>query len=173
MSINPVVHFIHGKESGPAGRKIVAMATVAQRLGFVTESLDYASTMDPSVRLDMLLAACAPLQSPPVLVGSSMGGWVAAEAASRRDVAGAFLLAPALYMPGYPSQHPDVRVAHLEIVHGWSDDVIPAEHSIRFAQKQRCGLHLIEAGHRLNEQIPLLCELFGLFLRRLQRSVDC
>ncbi|HZW13926.1 MAG TPA: YqiA/YcfP family alpha/beta fold hydrolase [Noviherbaspirillum sp.] len=171
MAQTPLVHFIHGKESGPRGRKIIALAEVARGLGYAVESLDYSGTMDPGRRLEMLLQACAALEAPLVLVGSSMGGWVAAEAATRIEVAGVFLLAPALFMPSYPSQQPVPIRAALEIVHGWGDDVIPVDHSIRFAQAARCALHLLDADHRLNDCIPTLEGLFRQFLERLQEQV--
>jgi predicted esterase len=161
-----LVHFMHGKESGPGGSKIAALAGVAQRQGWNTASLDYSHTTDPAARLAQLLAACAGVQGPLLLVGSSMGGWVAAEASARLGAHGVFLLAPALGMPGYPSQAPAVPAGRTEIVHGWDDEVIPCGNAIRFARLRRCTLHLVEGDHRLNSRIPLLCELFGAFLSR-------
>lgn len=161
-----LVHFMHGKESGPGGSKIAALATVAQQHGWDTACLDYSHTTDPAARLAQLLEACAGVRAPLLLVGSSMGGWVAAEAAMRLGADGVFLLAPALCMPGYPSQEPEVPAARTEIVHGWDDEVIPCENAIRFARLRGCTLHLVRGDHRLNARIPLLCELFGAFLSR-------
>ena len=75
-------------------------------------------------------------------------------------------LAPALYLPGYPTPAPAVLASHAEIVHGWDDAVIPCENAIRFARLRGCILHLVPGGHRLDTQIPLLCALFGAFLSR-------
>lgn len=161
-----LVHFMHGKESGPAGAKIAALAEVARARGWDTRALDYAHTTDPAARLAQLLQACAGVAAPLVLAGSSMGGWVAAEAAAQAGAHGVFLLAPALYMPGYPSQAPQVPAARTEIVHGWDDEVIPCENAIRFARVRGCTLHLVEGDHRLNARIPLLRELFDAFLAR-------
>jgi pimeloyl-ACP methyl ester carboxylesterase len=162
-----LVHFIHGKESGPHGSKIAALADVARKRGWDALSLDYSHTMDPAARLAQLLAACAGERRPLVLVGSSMGGWVAAEAAQRLAVRGLFLLAPAVYMPGYPSQAPMVPGARTEIVHAWDDEVIPYEHAVRFARLRQASLHLVRGDHRLSTQIPLLCELFAAFLGKV------
>lgn len=101
-----LVHFMHGKESGPNGSKIVALAEVARQQGWDVASLDYSHTVDPALRLEQLRDACTGLDQPLVLAGSSMGGWVAAEASAWVDAHGVFLLAPALYMPGYPTQAP-------------------------------------------------------------------
>jgi predicted esterase len=157
---------MHGKESGPGGSKIAALAAVAQTQGWAVASLDYSHTTDPAARLEQLLQACAGVDERLVLAGSSMGGWVAAEAAARLGAHGVFLLAPALYVPGYPTQDPVVPAQRTEIVHGWNDEVIPCDNAIRFARLRHCTLHLVEGDHRLNARIPLLRELFGAFLAR-------
>lgn len=161
-----LVHFVHGKESGPNGSKIAALAEVARRHGWDVASLDYSHTIDPAQRLEQLMEACNKLEQPLVLVGSSMGGWVAAEASVRLDAYGLFLLAPAVYMPGYPVPAPAVLAYEAEIVHGWDDEVIPCEHAIRFARLRGCTLHLVPGDHRLTARIPSLCELFDAFLSR-------
>ena len=165
-----LVHFMHGKESGPGGSKIAALASVARERYWDVASLDYSHTTDPAARLTQLLDACTHLDRPLILVGSSMGGWVAAEAATQLHAQGVFLLAPALYIPGYPTQEPVVPAEHTEIVHGWNDEVIPCEHAIRFAQRRGCTLHLVKGDHRLNARIPLLRELFDAFLVRCEAS---
>lgn len=161
-----LVHFMHGKESGPGGSKITKLASVARARGWAAASLDYSHTTDPAARLEQLLGACANVRRPLVLVGSSMGGWVAAEAAERLGAYGVFLLAPALYIPSYPTQEPMVPATRTEIVHGWDDEVIPCVNSIRFARLRQCTLHLVQEGHRLTARIPLLRELFDAFLTR-------
>jgi predicted esterase len=161
-----LVHFIHGKESGPGGRKLAALSEVAGDAGWRTCSLNYAHTTDPAARLQQLVTACLGERGPLLLVGSSMGGWVAAEAARRVGARGVFLLAPAVYMAGYPSQEPVVPHEHTDIVHGWDDDVIPYDNAVRFARTNGCTLHLVQGDHRLSAQIPLLCELFTSFLRK-------
>lgn len=167
MTEKGLVHFIHGKESGPHGSKIAALSNVAGNRGWEVRSLDYSHTLDPAARLDQLLTACTDERRPLVLVGSSMGGWVAAEAAQRLAVRGAFLLAPAVYMPSYPSQEPAVTGEHTEIVHGWDDEVIPYDRAVRFARLRQCTLHLVPGDHRLTAKIPLLCELFTAFLGKV------
>lgn len=163
-----LVHFMHGKESGPTGRKIAALASVARARRWDVASLDYSHTADPAVRLEQLLGACANVRQRLILVGSSMGGWVAAEAAQRVGAHGVFLLAPALCVPGYPSQEPVVPAMRTEIVHGWDDAVIPCDNAIRFARLRQCTLHLIQDDHRLNARIPLLRALFDAFLARAE-----
>jgi len=49
-------------------------------------------------------------------------------------------------------------------VHGWSDDIIPAENSIRYAKDADCTLHLISADHSLKGSIEVVGRFFERFL---------
>ena len=71
----------------------------------------------------------------PVLVGSSLGGHVSAAAAARCSRAALFLLAPAFYMPGFEAYTPQDVACPTAIVHGWHDDIVPVENSIRWARE--------------------------------------
>ena len=100
------VVFSHGRESGPWGAKITAMAAVVRDLGAAVESVDYRGMDDPGARVRKLIESGAALRAPLLLVGSSMGGHVAASAAGRLGARGLFLLAPAFYMRGYEEYTP-------------------------------------------------------------------
>jgi len=158
------VYFSHGKESGPWGFKISRLAQIAQRLDCSIESIDYTDSMDPDFRVDRLLGVLGGETGDFVLVGSSMGGYVSLAAAAEVDAASVFLMAPALYIPGYQRQQYPTRTRHIEIVHGWSDDVIPVDHSIRYAREAECTLHLISGDHALNGVIDVVASLFENFL---------
>jgi hypothetical protein len=58
----------------------------------------------------------------------------------------------------------------IEIVHGWSDDIIPVEHSIKFAQQANCTLHLIAGDHALNNVVETVESLFERFMSKLLAS---
>jgi len=112
-------------------------------------------------------------KSPCVLVGSSMGGYVSLVSAQNNDfknIKGLFLLAPALYMPDYQVQHYEAPLKHVEIVHGWFDDIIPVEHSIKYAQQTQCTLHLIKGDHRLNSSLTTVITLFTTYLNTLSHE---
>lgn len=157
------VYFAHGKESGPWGHKITALAEVARRHGLVVESPDYSFTHDPDERVRHLLALNPPTRESLVLVGSSMGGYVAAVASGTLAPAGLFLMAPAVYMPGYEAD-PVPRAGHVTVVHGWRDDIIPPEHAWRFAERHRAALHMVDDGHTLTASVPTIAALFDRFL---------
>ena len=69
-------------------------------------------------------------------------------------------------MPGYERREYHSRCSHIEIVHGRSDDVIPPEHSIRYAKEADCALHLISGDHALNGSLEVVAGLFEAFLKR-------
>ncbi len=167
-SVGTVV-FSHGKESGPWGSKITAMAAVVRDLGSAVESVDYRGLDDPGDRVRKLVAAGGGLEPPLVLVGSSMGGHVSAAAASLLKPRGLFLLAPAFYMAGYEEYTPQDVACPTAIVHGWHDDIVPAENSIRWAREHQAALHLLNSDHRLEDQIEAICLLLGAFLAALGR----
>lgn len=160
--------FSHGKDSEPWGAKIVAMAEVARRHGLVVESVDYRGIDDPLERAQRLLEVRRGLPAAPVLVGSSLGGLVAAFVGGQTPTRGMFLLAPAFYLPGY-EQHttPPPARCPVTIVHGWNDDIVPAEGSIKYARQNKATLHLIDSDHRLTANVDEVCEFLDRFLRRL------
>ena len=160
------VIFSHGKESGPWGFKIQRLARIAEAHDCCVESIDYTDTMDPDQRARRLLDLLAGETGEYALVGSSMGGYVSLVASASVDARGIFLMAPALYIPGYGQQSYPSRCEHIEIVHGWDDDVIPVENSMRYAREAGCTLHLISGDHALNGVIDDVASLFERFLRR-------
>jgi alpha/beta superfamily hydrolase len=158
------VVFSHGKESGPWGAKITAMAALVRDLGAAVESVDYRGMDDPAARVRKLIEAGAALRAPLLLVGSSMGGHVAASAAGRLDAHGLFLLAPAFYMRGYEDYTPQEVACPSVIVHGWHDDIVPVENSIRWAREHQAALHVLNSDHRLEDQIEAICLLLRAFI---------
>jgi alpha/beta superfamily hydrolase len=158
------VVFSHGKETGPWGSKITAMAATARELNLAVESVDYQGIEDPTKRVDKLLEAGSTMQGSMVLVGSSMGGHVSAAAARRLQARGLFLLAPAFYMRGFEAYTPQDVDCPTAIVHGWRDDIVPVENSIRWAREHRAVLHILESDHRLQDQIESICRLLRDFL---------
>ncbi|PHS32715.1 MAG: alpha/beta hydrolase [Methylophaga sp.] len=157
------VYFSHGKESGPWGSKIKRLANVAKEQGYSVESIDYSDILDPDLRVERLLNVLENIDEEFLLVGSSMGGYVSLVASEQVNAKAVFLLAPALFMPGY-KQQTYTNKTNVEIVHGWSDDIIPPENSIKFAQNSDCSLHLISGDHRLNSSIEVVEKLFFQFL---------
>ncbi|MBI2383474.1 MAG: alpha/beta fold hydrolase [Gammaproteobacteria bacterium] len=161
-----LVCFAHGKESGPWGTKITHLAQTARARGFEVVSPDYSHTPDPRRRVEQLLAAAPAARRNLVLVGSSMGAYVSAMACAALQPQGLFLMAPALYFPGW-DEEPQGCPPRTVVVHGWADDIVPVERSLRFAQPRKAALHILDSGHTLNDRLPLLALLFDRLLAEL------
>lgn len=157
------IWFAHGKESGPWGRKISALADTARRLGLTVESPDYRFTMDPDERVRHLLSLEPPGGDELLLAGSSMGGYVAAAASGTLRPRGIFLMAPAVDMPGYEADTTP-SAERVDVVHGWNDELIPPDRVVAWSRRHAANLHLLQADHSLNERLDDVVRLFNLFL---------
>ncbi len=159
------VIFSHGQESGPWGTKIQSMADLLRGLGCVIDSIDYRGMADPTERVAELVRACSDISDRLILVGSSMGGHVATAAADRLGAVGLFVLAPAYYMPGYEDLTPSPPNMPTCIVHGWHDDIVPVENSIRYARKCSATLHLVNGDHRLTDNLDEINDYLQQFIK--------
>jgi alpha/beta superfamily hydrolase len=158
--------FSHGQESTPHGSKILAMSDLAIELGFTTCSIDYRGIKSPDDRVKFLLSQnLNDNDNEIILVGSSMGGYTSLVASKEIKTLGIFLLAPALYIENY-DVHTYPTQDNCEIVHGWDDDIIPFQNSVRYAQESKCSLHLINGDHRLNSSLSEVKSLFKAFLEQ-------
>ena len=161
--------FSHGQESGPWGTKIRAMAELAKGLGCEVESIDYQGIADPTERVNKCIRECARVEAPLILVGSSMGGHVATAAAAKLGAAGLFVLAPAFFMEGYEDLTPEPPSIPICIVHGWHDDVVPVDNSIRFARRCAATLHIVDGDHRLTANIEEINGYLKQFIEKVSR----
>ncbi|MDR3419113.1 MAG: YqiA/YcfP family alpha/beta fold hydrolase [Nevskia sp.] len=160
-----LVCFAHGKESGPWGTKITHLAQTARNRGYEVMSPDYSHTHDMRARVAQLLELAPQAGRTLVLVGSSMGGYVSAMACAALQPQALFLIAPALYFPGF-DEEPRGIPPLTAVVHGWHDDIVPVERAIRFARTHAAALHVLDSGHTLNDQLPALALLFDDLLVR-------
>jgi hypothetical protein len=167
MSINVVL--FHGLEGTPRGTKNTALADVARTMGYTTHIADHTGTMDPEERVALAIQEFGELcrTEPTVLVGSSMGGYVATVMASQFPLTGLFLMAPALYREGYAVQTYSPRTTSVVVVHGVQDDVVPIAISRRFAGHTGARLFEVQDGHRLGGDLANLRRLFRGFCEGL------
>ncbi len=56
------------------------------------------------------------------------------------------------------------------IVHGWHDDIVPVENSIRFAREAGATLHIVDDGHRLAENIDEINVYLQYFINGLTNN---
>lgn len=98
-----------------------------------------------------------------------MGGYVAAVAAETIQPAGLFLIAPALYLPRYRNQNPQPRARLISVVHGWRDELVPVQNSLRFGRDHGAVVHLFDGNHGLANHMPEIARFFGLFLDQVEQ----
>ncbi|RUO77448.1 alpha/beta fold hydrolase [Idiomarina seosinensis] len=165
------VIFNHGKESGPWGTKIKALAAAARELDCTVGSIDYQGQMDVDKRVETLLEAVTDSSDDDIfLVGSSMGGYVATAVAGQVECKGLFVLAPAYYLGGNVDFDSVTVNCETHIVHGWHDDIVPVENSWRFANRTKANLYLVNDDHRLIETLDDSVKWFKQVLSQAQRK---
>ena len=143
------------------------MAAAARGLGCRVESIDYQGIADPTARVQKLVRECRAIEEPLLLVGSSMGGHVATAAAAEVGAVGLFVLAPAYYIEEWEDLTPAAPDIPIVIVHGWRDDVVPCDNSIRFARECHATLHLLDGDHRLTDNIDEIVVYLARFIEQL------
>lgn len=163
-----LVIYNHGKDSSPWGEKTALFANIAERFGCRFISPDYREQPNPDRRVEQLLALDRSGFDQVVLIGSSMGAYVATVASPAIRPQGLFLLAPAVYLPGYARAEFRPTADCINVFHGWRDDIVPPHHAWRFCCAHRLPLKMFDAGHRLLEAMPQLADEFSRFLAALE-----
>ena len=166
----------HGFESGPDATKVTALAEAAERLGWSHERPDYtdldarrevSELGDVPARLQRLLqlAQAAAARGPLVLAGSSLGAWISAQVSLQVPLRGLFLMAP----PIWPGEKHAMQAAQvpISILHGWHDELIPAQHVVDWAQARNARLLLVDDSHRLSDHVDASADAFAAFLQAL------
>ncbi len=163
--------FSHGKESGPDGEKIKILRKVAEANGFETVSLDYTKCENPNERIELLKKFIETKNAEfNVLVGSSLGGYVSTVVSGNFKVSGLFLLCPALYMSdkAYEIQNYLPLCDNIEIIHGWNDEIVPYENSVKFGKQTKAVLNLVDDGHRLKNSYHFIEKRFDELLKNIK-----
>ena len=176
------VIFFHGRGSHPNAQKNVALGKVAKEAPYNnctvwnTAFPDHSSTDKPNERVEMALQAHRDILTSKteyndvVLVGSSMGGYVATVLANRFPVRGLFLMAPALYMKDFSVQDYKPMTTRCVVVHGTKDEIVPVENSRRFCKSTGATLLEVEDDHRLHASIPEIEKVFREFCKNVRQD---
>jgi predicted alpha/beta-hydrolase family hydrolase len=163
----------HGSDSGPDATKVSLLAGVAESLGWSTERPDYrdcdaggyaAAVPCRVARLRERIEASA---RPPVLVGSSMGAFVSGLASLQSPCAALFLMALPVTIPGVASTFDMDRSVPAMLMHGFADELCPADAAMAFAAEARMPTMLLADGHRLADHVDVLATQFQLFMESL------
>jgi len=166
--MKPLLILSHGLESGPDATKVSALAKIAEPLGFRSVRPDYRdidAPRDPT-RIDERIARLkshAPADTPVVLAGSSLGAFASALASGEVNCVGLFLIALPVAIPGYARPLSAAKVP-TALVHGWNDDLCPADAAIAFARGRGDAITLLHDDHRLGNHVDYIARQFGWFL---------
>jgi fermentation-respiration switch protein FrsA (DUF1100 family) len=72
-------------------------------------------------------------------------------------------------MPGYEEHTPIPPDCPISIVHGWRDDVVPVDNSVRFARQYNASLHVLDTDHRMQDRVREIGARFEYFLITLDK----
>ena len=164
--MTPIVYFLHGRDSSPQSVKIRHLSAVARRRGWKVVAPDFSSTKDPDERVRMFLEVTQQNCAKCVIVGSSMGGYVALVASKTLKPAALLLLAPAVSMPGYLESNPEPVADETTIIHGWNDELIDPAAVANFAESHQATLHMVNDDHVLQRTIPFIETILADILTR-------
>jgi pimeloyl-ACP methyl ester carboxylesterase len=166
----------HGLESGPEATKVSALAQVAEALGWTHERPDYRDLdagrrpEDVVARVERLSGRALSCTGPLVLAGSSMGAFISGEVAMRlgASLRGLFLMAPPIRMPGWwPTPLDSPPGVPTLVLHGWDDELIPAQAVIDWCAPRKAELRLVDDAHRLAAHVDYSARCFGELLQRV------
>lgn len=164
------VIFSHGKEGSPFGAKSKVIKSSTIQRGQAFKSINYSDCNSVEDRVEKLKTSISNTKGSILLVGSSMGGYVSTVVANELEIDGLFLIAPALYMPDYAIQEYSPRTTHITVRHGWNDEIIPFENSIRFSKGNRTKLELVDDNHRMSKTTVDLKNSFTSFLKSVAKK---
>ena len=165
----------HGLESSPDATKATALSQTAEAMGWTSQRPDYRSwdndfsrnrLGDVEGRIRHLLEIARAVTAPLVLARSSMGAFISARVSLQVPVHGLFLMAPPTELEGYAIRL-DAPAVPTAIVHGWDDELIPAEEVARWARLRRAHTVFVDDSHRLANHVVFCAEEFGRFLAGL------
>ena len=164
--MTPTVYLLHGRDSSPLSVKIQHLSALATAHGWRVVAPDFSTTVDPDLRVRLFLEIAEKGCGKNIIVGSSMGGYVALQASKTVKPDALLLLAPALNLPGYAELNPQPVAGETTIIQGWSDDVINPESVFEFANRYRSTLHLVNDDHALHQSLPFIETVFSAMLNR-------
>jgi alpha/beta superfamily hydrolase len=153
------VIFCHGLESGPIGRKSIALKDA----GFDLLTPDFRGQM-LAERIETLHSVLKEVDNP-LIVGSSYGGITALITAMQAVAAGGsihalVLCAPALWRGEPPADSMDSFVAPVTttIIHGVHDEIVSIDASRSMKNDPNVTLLEVDDDHGLSASIPLIVE---------------
>ena len=163
----------HGTGSGPQATKVSVLARAAESMGMTTERPDYrdcdALGEEASVapRVARLVERIRDASEPPILAGSSMGAFASGLASLEAPCRALFLMALPIGIPGHQPRFDMARDIPAMLVHGFADELCPADAALAFAEQAGMPALLVNDGHRLAGHVDTVEAQFRLFLEHI------
>lgn len=180
-------YFIHGYQSSPNGEKATLFKKTLQ-----AQPIRYQETIPEKISIPCCLEKISQvIRNDPcvVLIGSSLGGFLAASTALRHsNVKQLILLNPAIIPPEtdiHTIQNMPQRIlgemidptlftkkipARITILRGTHDDVVPSDWVLRFTKAQDATLQLFDDDHRFSKNLSRLPEIISGFLQTEEKN---
>lgn len=156
----------HGRGLGATSKDMAYLGRTARAKGFTVLAVDDRGNDDRQRRRARLAAIVAAEPEPVLLAGFSMGAYISAQVAAElpHQVRGLFLLAPPFYHLRYGNEPPRPPQP-MTIVHGWQDETVPWQDSLKYCTGQQ-QLILLPAPHFFGSAaaLALLQNHFATFL---------
>ena len=158
-----MLYFFHGLESGPHGAKYQLLREQYPHI----ESPDFQG-MNLEQRIERATVLTTG-QTNLTLVGSSFGGLLAARLYSLHPerIDNLLLLAPAVHTEEGDKVASMPNAAHVRVLHGYDDEVVPHDKVAAFCQRFDLPLTSVDDAHRLSNEssqqaiLALLREIYS------------
>lgn len=148
--------------------KMRCLAGVVEKKGIKYTLPDWSDVVsEPNSRVKLLMESRVWDFEYVVLVGSSLGGYVSAIAAERREVEGLFLLVPILSEKKGEINFPQPKSKESVIVHALDDEYTDSKMMIDFGRASEANLHFVPGGHSLEMHLDFVAREFESFLERI------
>ena len=179
---NWTIIYSHGRDGHPWNDlRTIAIKAIADDLKIDMDSIPYNEKDSVPQMIEQAFEFCTHAQLPNtnlILIGSSRGAYIACAVtqllfeATGRVTAGIYMMAPAIDIkPDYYPGAIKIPVAsHIEVVHPYSDEIVPVYNTIGFCAENNFTLHLVDDTHSLQNQVSFIESSARVFIEKCQKT---
>ena len=169
--------YSHGRDGHPWNDpKTVAIKEIANGLNIDMDSIPYDEKDDVPHMIEQAFEFCSRAQllsANLILIGSSRGAYILSAVtqllyeATGQKTAGIYMMAPAIGIKPdyYPGAIKVPMASHIEVVHPYSDEIVPVHNTINFCTENNFTLHLVDDTHSLQNQVRFIESSAGYLLK--------
>ena len=173
-----IIIYSHGRDGHPWNDpRTVAIKAIADDLKIDMDSIPYDEKDSVPIMIEQAFTFCSGSQlqnTNLILIGSSRGAYILSAVtrllfeATGQETAGIYMMAPAIDIkPDYYPGAMKVPVAsHIEVVHPYSDEIVPVHNTINFCAENNFTLHLVDDTHPLQNQVSFIKSSARVFIKK-------